>query len=81
MQQTKREWAGHEVALTHTLATLVVMKRYEPPKPGVAFALAAAAMAVMTMIAFVVLPAELESFGHGGIAPFSDGDGGNVRQS
>lgn len=40
------------------------MKRYEPPKPGVAFAFAAAAMAVMTMVAFVILPAELESLGH-----------------
>ena len=42
------------------------MKRYEPPKPGVAFALAAAGLAVMTMIAFVMLPAELESFGQFG---------------
>jgi hypothetical protein len=62
------------------------MKRYEPPKPGVAFALAAAALAVMTMIAFVMLPAELESFGHferraASAPPASDGDGGNVRQS
>ncbi len=62
------------------------MKRYEPPKPGVAFALAAAALAAMTMIAFVMLPAELESFGHFGrsaalASPSSDGHGGNVRQS
>ena len=38
------------------------MKRYEPPRPGVGFALAAAAMAAVTMIAFVMLPAELEAF-------------------
>jgi hypothetical protein len=60
------------------------MKRYEPPKPGVAFALAAAAMTVMTMIVFVMLPAELESFGHFArrvaSAP-TDGESGNARQS
>jgi len=70
----------------HTLVTLAVMKRYEPPKPGVAFALAAAALAVVTMIAFVMVPAELESFGHfargaAAASPSADGDGGNARQS
>jgi len=39
------------------------MKTYEPPRPGVAFAFAAAAMTALTMIAFVVLPAELEAAG------------------
>jgi len=44
---------------------LAVMKRYQPPGHGVAFALAAAAMAAVTMIAFVMLPAALETSGHG----------------
>jgi hypothetical protein len=37
------------------------MKRYEPSTPGFALALTAAAMAAITMVIFVVLPAELDS--------------------